>query len=133
MMMWRDPGQPTDSYYEVRPDITYAPKTKFRIKLMSRFSICWISEVMLQQTRVATPFTIFLLLLLSHGKSNNKSTCVCIWCLPEDQAQLASWFRRVLITKESIRKAIDPNRDCDIVETFESICKVDELSWHCTA
>ncbi|KAL2943794.1 GTPase-activating protein gyp7 [Bienertia sinuspersici] len=31
-MMWRDPGQPADSYYEVRPEITDAPKTKFRIK-----------------------------------------------------------------------------------------------------
>ncbi|XP_056690513.1 receptor-like kinase TMK4 [Spinacia oleracea] len=53
--------------------------------------------------------------------------------LPEDQAQLASWFRRVLITKESIRKAIDPNLETDIEETFESICKVAELSGHCTA
>uniref|UniRef100_A0A7C9ELW5 Rab-GAP TBC domain-containing protein n=1 Tax=Opuntia streptacantha TaxID=393608 RepID=A0A7C9ELW5_OPUST len=32
MMIWRDPGEPTDSYYQVRPEITDAPKTKFRIK-----------------------------------------------------------------------------------------------------
>ncbi|XP_022877498.1 TBC1 domain family member 15-like [Olea europaea var. sylvestris] len=30
--MWRDPGAPVDSYYEVRPECTDVPKTKFRIK-----------------------------------------------------------------------------------------------------
>ncbi|KAL2476266.1 Ypt/Rab-GAP domain of gyp1p superfamily protein [Abeliophyllum distichum] len=30
--MWRDPGAPADSYYEVRPECTDVPKTKFRIK-----------------------------------------------------------------------------------------------------
>ncbi|KNA13724.1 hypothetical protein SOVF_114250 [Spinacia oleracea] len=39
MMMWRDPGQPADSYYEVRPDITDAPKTKFRIKAGKTLSV----------------------------------------------------------------------------------------------
>ncbi|XP_074310986.1 rab GTPase-activating protein 22-like [Silene latifolia] len=31
-MMWMDHGQSADSYYEVKPGITDAPKTKFRIK-----------------------------------------------------------------------------------------------------
>ncbi|XP_021755840.1 TBC1 domain family member 25-like [Chenopodium quinoa] len=39
MMMWRDPGQPADSYYEVRPEITDAPKTKFRIKAGKTLSV----------------------------------------------------------------------------------------------
>ncbi|XP_019196832.1 PREDICTED: TBC1 domain family member 15-like [Ipomoea nil] len=30
--MWRGPGTPTDSFYEVRPECTDVPKTKFRIK-----------------------------------------------------------------------------------------------------
>ncbi|KAK9133514.1 hypothetical protein Scep_013042 [Stephania cephalantha] len=30
--MWRDPGIPTDSFYEVRPDCTDVPKTRFKIK-----------------------------------------------------------------------------------------------------
>lgn len=38
-MMWRDPGQPADSYYEVRPEITDAPKTKFRIKAGKTLSV----------------------------------------------------------------------------------------------
>lgn len=32
MMMWRDPGEPADSYYEVRPECTDVPKSKFKIK-----------------------------------------------------------------------------------------------------
>ncbi|OVA11131.1 Rab-GTPase-TBC domain [Macleaya cordata] len=30
--MWRDPGAPTDSFYEVRADCTDVPKTRFKIK-----------------------------------------------------------------------------------------------------
>ncbi|XP_074302493.1 uncharacterized protein LOC141634088 [Silene latifolia] len=38
-MMWLDPGQPADSYYEVRPEITDAPKSKFRIKAGKTLSV----------------------------------------------------------------------------------------------
>ncbi|KAL8510553.1 hypothetical protein ACS0TY_017395 [Phlomoides rotata] len=31
-MMWRDPGTPADSYYEVRPECNDVPESKFRIK-----------------------------------------------------------------------------------------------------
>ncbi|KAK4341828.1 hypothetical protein RND71_037644 [Anisodus tanguticus] len=30
--MWRDPGAPTDSFCQVRPECTDVPKTRFRIK-----------------------------------------------------------------------------------------------------
>ncbi|KAJ6332804.1 hypothetical protein OIU77_008787 [Salix suchowensis] len=30
--MWRDPGQPADSYYQVRPECNDVPKSKFKIK-----------------------------------------------------------------------------------------------------
>ncbi|XP_011095343.1 TBC1 domain family member 15 isoform X1 [Sesamum indicum] len=30
--MWRDPGTPADSYYQVRPECTDVPESKFRIK-----------------------------------------------------------------------------------------------------
>lgn len=30
--MWRDPGAPADSFYQVRPECTDVPKTRFRIK-----------------------------------------------------------------------------------------------------
>lgn len=30
--MWRDPGAPADSFYQVRPECKDVPKSKFRIK-----------------------------------------------------------------------------------------------------
>ncbi|KAK3416906.1 hypothetical protein EUGRSUZ_H02647 [Eucalyptus grandis] len=49
-----------------------------------------------------------------------------------ERVQLVAWFRRVLINKENIRKAIDQTLDPD-EETLESIIKVAELAGHCTA
>ncbi|KAJ7948472.1 TBC1 domain family member [Quillaja saponaria] len=31
--MWRDPGTPADSYYEIRPECTDVPKSRFKIKV----------------------------------------------------------------------------------------------------
>lgn len=31
--MWRDAGIPADSFYEVRPECTDVPKTRFKIKV----------------------------------------------------------------------------------------------------
>ncbi|GAB2277843.1 hypothetical protein Dimus_012546 [Dionaea muscipula] len=39
MMMWRDPGEPADSYYEVRPECTDVPKSKFRIRAGKTLSV----------------------------------------------------------------------------------------------
>ena len=52
--------------------------------------------------------------------------------LPEEISHLVAWFRRVLINKDNIRKAIDQVLDPD-EETFDSISKVAELAGHCTA
>lgn len=52
--------------------------------------------------------------------------------MPDERSHLVTWFRRVLINKESIRKAIDQTLEPDD-ETFDSICKVAELAGHCTA
>ena len=35
--MWRDPGTPADSYYQVRPECTDVPKTRFKIKVCFLF------------------------------------------------------------------------------------------------
>ncbi|KAF7112166.1 hypothetical protein RHSIM_RhsimUnG0252500 [Rhododendron simsii] len=37
--MWRDPGIPTDSFYQVRPECTDVPKTKFKIKAGKTLSV----------------------------------------------------------------------------------------------
>ncbi|KAL3829283.1 hypothetical protein ACJIZ3_018085 [Penstemon smallii] len=52
--------------------------------------------------------------------------------MPDERSHLVTWFRRVLINKENLRKSIDPMLDPDD-ETYESICKVAELAGHCTA
>ncbi|KAL2469461.1 Leucine-rich repeat protein kinase family protein [Abeliophyllum distichum] len=52
--------------------------------------------------------------------------------MPDERSHLVTWFRRVLIHKDSLHKAIDPILDPDD-ETYESLCKVAELAGHCTA
>ncbi|GAB4830300.1 hypothetical protein Ancab_019938 [Ancistrocladus abbreviatus] len=52
--------------------------------------------------------------------------------LPDEQAHLVPWFRRVIIAKENIRKSIDPSEEPDD-EMYESICKVAEIAGHCTS
>lgn len=37
--MWKDPGLPTDSFYEVRAECTDVPKTKFKIKSGKTLSV----------------------------------------------------------------------------------------------
>ncbi|KAJ4955874.1 hypothetical protein NE237_012657 [Protea cynaroides] len=52
--------------------------------------------------------------------------------MPDEKSHLVTWFRRILINMDNIRKAIDPSLDPDD-ETFRNICKVAELAGHCTA
>ncbi|XP_061373026.1 receptor-like kinase TMK4 [Gastrolobium bilobum] len=52
--------------------------------------------------------------------------------VPDERSHLVTWFRRVLINKENIPKAIDQTLNPD-EETMESIYKVAELAGHCTA
>ncbi|KAK7400060.1 hypothetical protein VNO78_11259 [Psophocarpus tetragonolobus] len=52
--------------------------------------------------------------------------------VPDERSHLVTWFRRVLINRENIPKAIDQILNPD-EETMESIYKVAELAGHCTA
>ncbi|KAK6122440.1 hypothetical protein DH2020_043831 [Rehmannia glutinosa] len=52
--------------------------------------------------------------------------------LPDDQQHLVPWFRRMLINKDTFRKAIDPTLDLD-EETLATVSTVAELAGHCTA
>ncbi|CAI0555891.1 unnamed protein product [Linum tenue] len=53
--------------------------------------------------------------------------------LPDERSHLVTWFRRLMINKESIPKAIDEALNPDDEETLGSILKVAELAGHCTA
>lgn len=52
--------------------------------------------------------------------------------MPDEKSHLVTWFSRVLINKDKIRKAIDETLDPND-DTFVNICKVAELAGHCTA
>ncbi|GMH02469.1 hypothetical protein Nepgr_004308 [Nepenthes gracilis] len=52
--------------------------------------------------------------------------------LPDEQAHLVPWLRRVIISKENLRKSIDPFLEPD-EEMYTSISRVAELAVHCTA
>lgn len=52
--------------------------------------------------------------------------------LPEESQHLVPWFRRMLLSKETFHKAIDPDMDID-EETLASISTVAELAGHCSA
>ncbi|KAL8172229.1 hypothetical protein V2J09_024033 [Rumex salicifolius] len=70
-------------------------------------------------------FGVILMELITGRKTLDES-------MPEDRCHLVTWFRRILINKDNIRKAIDGVLDPDD-ETYESIMKVAELAGHCTA
>ncbi|KAF7808541.1 receptor protein kinase TMK1-like [Senna tora] len=51
---------------------------------------------------------------------------------PEENLHLVTWFRRMLINKDTFQKAIDPTIDVN-EETLPSISTVAELAGHCCA
>lgn len=51
---------------------------------------------------------------------------------PEESLHLVTWFRRVLMSKDSLRKVIDQTIDLN-EGTLASITTVAELAGHCTA
>ncbi|KAF3456656.1 hypothetical protein FNV43_RR01310 [Rhamnella rubrinervis] len=70
-------------------------------------------------------FGVVLMELITGRKALDDS-------VPDERSHLVTWFRRVLINKENIPKAIDQTLNPD-EETMESIYKVAELAGHCTA
>lgn len=46
--MWRDAGTPADSFYEIRPECTDVPKTRFKIKVLFFFFLFLFSFVLLE-------------------------------------------------------------------------------------
>ncbi|XP_047317654.1 receptor-like kinase TMK4 [Impatiens glandulifera] len=71
-------------------------------------------------------FGVILMEIITGRKSLDEK-------MPNEQANLVSWFRRILINKEEIRKVIDESLDINCQGSYESICKVAELSGYCTA
>ena len=70
-------------------------------------------------------FGVILMELITGRKALDET-------MPDERSHLVTWFRRVLINKDNLRKSIDPVLDPDD-ETYETICRVAELAGHCTA
>ncbi|KAE9460919.1 hypothetical protein C3L33_07177, partial [Rhododendron williamsianum] len=70
-------------------------------------------------------FGVVLMEIITGRKSLDES-------MPEERCHLVTWFRRVLINKDNLEKAIDQTLDPD-KDTYDSISKVAELAGHCTA
>lgn len=70
-------------------------------------------------------FGVVLMELITGRKALDES-------LPEEESNLVSWYRMILVNKNRIIESIDPTLDSDD-ETIESICKVAELAGHCTS
>ena len=71
-------------------------------------------------------FGVVLMQLITGRKALDET-------MPYESCQLATWFRRVPVTKENMVKYVDKALDTNDNETLESIFKVAELAKHCTA
>ncbi|XP_047970130.1 receptor protein kinase TMK1-like [Salvia hispanica] len=70
-------------------------------------------------------FGVILMEIITGRKALDES-------FPDDRQHLVPWFRRMLINKDTFRKAIDQSIEVT-EETLGSICTVGELAGHCSA
>lgn len=70
-------------------------------------------------------FRVVLMQLITGKKSLDET-------MPYESCQLATWLRRVPVTKENMVKYVDKALNTNDNETLESIFKVAELAKHCT-
>ncbi|XP_074357194.1 receptor-like kinase TMK4 isoform X1 [Apium graveolens] len=107
-----------------------APDGKYSVETRLAGTFGYLAPEYAATGRVTTKVDIYaygvvLMEIITGRKALDES-------LPEEISHLVAWFRRVLINKDNIRKAIDQVLDPD-EETYDSICKVAELAGHCTA
>ncbi|KAI3683408.1 hypothetical protein L1987_83911 [Smallanthus sonchifolius] len=108
-----------------------APDGKYSVETRLAGTFGYLAPEYAATGRVTTKvdvyaFGVVLMELITGRKALDET-------MPDDRSHLVTWFRRVLISKENIIKAIDQTLDTDDEETLDSICKVAELAGHCTA
>ncbi|RDY06782.1 Receptor-like kinase TMK4, partial [Mucuna pruriens] len=107
-----------------------APDGKYSVETRLAGTFGYLAPEYAATGRVTTKvdvyaFGVVLMELITGRKALDDS-------VPDERSHLVTWFRRVLINKENIPKAIDQILNPD-EETMESIYKVAELAGHCTA
>ncbi|PQQ03445.1 receptor-like kinase TMK4 [Prunus yedoensis var. nudiflora] len=107
-----------------------APDGKYSVETRLAGTFGYLAPEYAATGRVTTKVDVYafgvVLMELMSGRKALDDT------MPDERSHLVSWFRRVLVNKENIPKAIDQTLDPD-EETMESIYKVAELAGHCTA
>ncbi|KAI7752165.1 hypothetical protein M8C21_022757 [Ambrosia artemisiifolia] len=108
-----------------------APDGKYSVETRVAGTFGYLAPEYAATGRVTTKvdvyaFGVVLMELITGRKALDET-------MPEDRSHLVTWFRRVLISKENIIKAIDQTLETEDEETLESIYKVAELAGHCTA
>ncbi|KAJ8774370.1 hypothetical protein K2173_011619 [Erythroxylum novogranatense] len=107
-----------------------APDGKYSVETRLAGTFGYLAPEYAATGRVTTKvdvyaFGVVLMEMLTGRKALDDS-------VPDEKAHLVTWFRRILINKENIPKALDNTLDPD-EETLESIYRVAELAGHCTA
>ncbi|XP_031112836.1 receptor-like kinase TMK4 isoform X1 [Ipomoea triloba] len=108
-----------------------APDGKYSVETRLAGTFGYLAPEYAATGRVTTKvdvyaFGVILLEIITGRKALDET-------MPDERSHLVTWFRRVLINRDNLRKAIDPTLDPDDEETYQSIAKVAELAGHCTA
>ncbi|CAO2822443.1 unnamed protein product [Amaranthus hypochondriacus] len=107
-----------------------APDGKYSVETRLAGTFGYLAPEYAVTGRVTTKIDVYafgvILMELITGRKALDET------MPDERSHLVTWFRRILINKDNIRKAIDAILDPDD-ETIESIFRVAELAGHCTA
>lgn len=110
--------------------VRLAPEGKYSIETRLAGTFGYLAPEYAVTGRVTTKADVFsygvILMELITGRRALDET------QPEESMHLVTWFRRMHISKEAFRNAIDKALEVTD-ETFKSICTVAELAGHCTA
>ncbi|XP_071709586.1 receptor-like kinase TMK4 [Rutidosis leptorrhynchoides] len=108
-----------------------APDGKYSVETKLAGTFGYLAPEYAATGRVTTKVDVFafgvVLMELITGRKALDET------MPDERCHLVTWFRRLLISKENMLKAIDLTLETEDEETLDSITKVAELAGHCTA
>lgn len=110
--------------------VKLAPDGKFSVETRLAGTFGYLAPEYAVTGRVTTKVDVFsfgvvLMELITGRKALDETQ-------PEESMHLVTWFRRMLMSREGFRKAIDPVLDMTD-DTFQNIRTVAELAGHCTS
>ncbi|KAH9313642.1 hypothetical protein KI387_022269, partial [Taxus chinensis] len=110
--------------------VKLAPEGKYSVETKLAGTFGYLAPEYAVTGRVTTKVDVFsfgvvLMELITGRKALDETQ-------PEESMHLVTWFRRVYLSRDTFRKAIDPVLGEITDETFQGICTVAELAGHCT-